>query len=147
MRLLSCLALSLLWLVAGPACSYAFVRGPSPVVEQASRVPAIEQKGLECTSSNAIPIVDTLLSAPLIGVGALGIVAGAETGWGEAITLGAAVTALGILALTSAVTGYGRTADCRAQQAVPALPRQSDRYLLDLDGIADARGRKGQERH
>jgi hypothetical protein len=62
------------------------------------------------------------------------------------VGLGLALTALGTLALSSAISGYGRTADCRAQQAVPALPRHGDGYLPGLDGIADARGRKAQER-
>ena len=59
-----------------------------------------------------------------------------------AVAVGAAATGIGVLLLSSAVTGFGRTADCRrAQAALPDPPHPSARYLLDVSGIAEARAR------
>ena len=106
-----------------------------------------------CTTSNALPILDTVVAVPLIGAGVLAIVAGASQGScsgefcvhlssGEAIAIGAVVIGVGALALSSAVTGYGRTADCRrSEEALPGDPHPNARHLLDLNGISEARAR------
>jgi len=147
------LELSLLWSAFG--CSYAFVHGPSTSPEIAPSDPQSEQRARSCTTSNALPVLDTVLAVPLIGVGVLAIVAGAsdsscsgsgfgcvKLSGGEAIAIGAVATGLGALALASAVSGYGRTADCRrAEEAGPSGPHQGARYLLDVNRIAAARDR------
>jgi hypothetical protein len=112
-----------------------------------------EKSALDCTSSNAAPIVDTIIAVPLLGAGVLAIVAGVgETcgsgcygpNSGEAIAIGAALTGLGVLALSSAITGYGRTADCRrAQESLRTGPRPAERHLLDVPAIARARAEGG----
>ena len=151
-----CIAGVMLLTLGNSGCSYAFVHGPRSAEISAHETEQPEPTKLECTSSNAVPIVDTFLAVPLIGVGVLGIVAGADsgscTGWcvgpssGEAIAIGAAMTALGTLALSSAITGYGRTADCRrAEEALPAGPHQVGRHLLDVKGIVEARARDAKD--
>jgi hypothetical protein len=148
------LEVSLLWSASG--CSYAFVHGPSALPQvEASDPQGGERARTSCTTSNALPVLDTVVAVPLIGAGVLMIVAGASEGScsgssfgcvklssGEAIALGAVATGLGALALASAVTGYGRTADCRrAEEALPSGPHPSAQFLLDVDGIAAARAR------
>jgi hypothetical protein len=106
----------------------------------------------DCTSSNAAPIVDTIVTVPLLGAGVLGIVGGAAEKCGsdcygptsgETIAIGAALTGLGLLALSSAITGYGRTADCRlALDTLPTGPARTARHLLDIPAIAAARTRE-----
>jgi hypothetical protein len=147
-------------LVAGsPGCSYGFVHGPPGPAEISAREPPQAQAAKpDCTSSNAVPILDTVLAVPLIGAGVLAIVAGASNGssngWysgptsGETIGIGLAATALGTLFLSSAITGYGRTADCRrAEEALPTGPRpMGRRHLLDVEGIARVRAQEVQGR-
>jgi hypothetical protein len=74
-----CVAGVMLLSVGSSGCSYAFVHKPSALGEVSTGEPQrLEQPGptrLECTSSNAAPIVDAFLAVPLIGVGVLGIVA------------------------------------------------------------------------
>ena len=51
----------------------------------------------------------------------------------------------GALALSSAITGYGRTADCRrAREALPEGPTPTSRYVLDVQALADVRARGNQ---
>ena len=146
------LELSLLWSASG--CSYAFVHGPSMPSGVAPSDPQEDQRARTgCTTSNALPILDTVVAVPLIGAGVLAIVAGASQGScsgefcvhlssGEAIAIGAVVIGVGALALSSAVTGYGRTADCRrSEEALPGDPHPNARHLLDLNGISEARAR------
>ena len=62
---------------------------------------------------------------------------------GQTMGVGAAAAGLGTLFLASAITGYGRTADCRrAEEALPSGPRPMGRHLLDVEGIAEARARE-----
>ena len=109
---------------------------------------------LALTSSNAGPIVDTVIAVPVLGAGVLAIVAGAGEKCGSscygpssgaAVAIGAVLTGLGALALSSAITGYGRTADCRrAREALPEGPTPTSRYVLDVQALADVRARGNQ---
>src|SRR5262249_58067423 len=64
-----------------PGCSYALVHGPPAPVEVASTADEPPpQATTSCTTSNAAPIVDTILAVPLLGAGVLTIVAGAAQG-------------------------------------------------------------------
>jgi hypothetical protein len=142
-------ALVIAVLVSGPGCSYALVHGPPAPHPDDPR--EVRQAAPDCTSSNAVPIVDTVLAVPLLGAGVLGIVGGAAEGCGsycfgpssgETIVIGAALTGLGVLMLSSAITGYGRTADCRrAREALPTEPTPTGRYLLDVPALVDERAR------
>lgn len=127
-------------LVSSSGCSYAFVRGPRAQPETAP----------ECTTSNAAPVVDTVLATTLILLGTAVVVGGISAGScsgdcyfkgseGGLVAVGAGILALGGLSVASAATGYDRTADCRRmQQAPPEPPRPSARYLLDLGALAHA---------
>ena len=146
--------LLLVWLLAGSGCSYAFVRGPpsEPATLDDPRV--VERSVPDGTSSNAGPIVDTVVAVPVLGAGVLAIVAGAGEKCGSScygpssgatVAIGAALAGLGALALSSAITGYGRTADCRrAREALPAGPTPTSRYVPDVQGLADVRARGNQ---
>ena len=139
------------WLLASSSgCSYAFIRGPAApgeiVRDERGRVlPPSET----CTASNALPIVDTVLGVPAVGAGLLAfLIAGAGicndgmcgVSTGGIAAAGVALAGVGALFLASAVSGYGRTADCRELDAAQNAPAQrSERYLLDVRGIAAAR--------
>ena len=135
------------------ACSYAFVRGPAAPPATLNDPSKAETSALDCTASNAAPIADTVIAVPALGVGVLAIVAGAGENCGSTcyvssagtvVAVGLALTGLGALALSSAITGYGRTADCRrAQESLQLGPRPAQRYLLDVPAIAHARGEGG----
>ena len=98
--------------------------------------------------------MDTVIAVPVLGAGVLAIVAGAGEKCGSScygpssgatVAIGAALTGLGALALSSAITGYGRTADCRrALEALPAGPTPTSRYVLDVQALADVRARGNQ---
>ena len=149
----------LLVLAGGSGCSYIFVHGPPPRTEVATPGERWSRSStVECTTSNAVPIVDTLLGAPLIGLGALVFVgsAAAESKpstfgsigptQGEAMAIGAAAVAVGSLVLASAVSGYGRTADCRqALESSPLSERPHPRHLLEVSGIGAARSRDSDD--
>ena len=135
------------------ACSYAFVHGPPAPPAGLEEQRMAEQSVPECTSSNAVPVLDSIVAVPLLGVGVLLFGYGAGGGCGRDciapssgvdIALGAALTGLGVLALSSAISGYGRTADCRrAQESGPTGPRPTQRHLLDVPAIARARAEDG----
>src|SRR5512143_1454819 len=113
---------SLLWLLAvaihgavSTGCSFIYTKGPQPEV----------QPPPPCTVSNTYPIADTVLAAASVGaVVAGGIVyanskncSGFLCGLGHAIAGGGAIVggAVGTAAFVpSAITGFNRTADCRA---------------------------------
>src|SRR5215475_10975576 len=86
-------------LLAAVGCSYGFVHGTrSPVELPTSGPEQVTTPRPDCTSSNAWPIVDTVLSVPLLGAGGLLIAAGVAEhcsnscfgpSSGEAILLGA----------------------------------------------------------
>ena len=136
-------------LAIGPGCSYAYVRGPRATALQGGERADAEWIAQTCTSSNAAPIVDTVLGTLVSAIGGVALVAGVgaavESGkpqpvgptWfafapptaGElaaVIGIGAAVTAVGGVLLGSAVTGFGRTADCRQaiERSVPKRLRR-----------------------
>ena len=132
-------------LASSTGCSYAFVHGPSAQLETAPDRPPPE-----CTTSNAAPIVDTVFASTLVPLGTLvvigGIAAGSESDTyfkgteGPIVAVGAGILLLGSLAVASAATGYGRTADCRRmQEALPGAPHPSARYLLDVNALARGR--------
>lgn len=150
------------------ACSYAFVHGPRAPNLSSENARGVQQATPRCTSSNAAPIVDTVLGSALVGFGATIAIAAAashspnaspstgfllsspssssnDSSWEAAgIAVTAGVVAVGTLFLASAVTGYGRTADCRrTREAAPAGPVPAARYLLDVQGIAQARAAGG----
>ena len=151
--LLACLSL-------GSGCSYAFVHGPArPDLAAPSQVHEVRSGTESCTTSNALPAVDAVLGLLLVGAGGFLIVdaatqksapctstslcfselVGPEVEAG-AIGIGAGALALGTVFIASAVTGSGRTADCRRLEASP--PRSlysSARHLLDLDALAEVR--------
>ena len=145
------LAVSLLcW---APGCSYAFVRGPPAVVEpsipSAGQTPTAARAD-SCTSSNAAPVVDVIGAVPFAALGGLAIAGlvdsencnGGFCFKGPATYVGIAAAAFAIagIYIASAATGFGRTADCRQwQEALPPPPLHSERYLLDVRGIAAAR--------
>jgi len=144
-------------LFAELACSYAFVHGPPVSPATLDDRERVEKSVPDCTSSNAVPILDTVLGVPLMGAGIVLVVAGATSkdcptssntcfleGLPAAgIGIGVAATALGALLLSSAVTGYGRTADCRRAQQSPSTGSPTGRYLLDVPAIAGARAEGG----
>ena len=132
-------------LAASTGCSYAFVHGPT-----AQLASAPVETAPECTTSNAAPILDTILGSTLILLGSAVVVGGISTSScsadcyfknssGALVAAGAGVVALGGLSIASAATGYGRTADCRRlQEALPGTPHPTARYLLDVDALAHA---------
>jgi hypothetical protein len=146
-----------LLLASTTACSYAFVRGPpAPTVGLPGTERPSPASPADCTTSNAAPVIDTILAVPLIAVGGLAIAGAASAGphcgppqcvdsmqfgtTGEWTAVAAGALALGTLAVASAATGYGRTADCRRLKEAPlGPPQQSQRYLLDVSGISAAR--------
>src|SRR5262249_11246043 len=68
-------------ILSSTGCSYAFVHGPHGAVETQPAGAGGQPAQVECTSSNAAPIVDTVSGVALVGVGVLAIIAGAE--WGS----------------------------------------------------------------
>jgi hypothetical protein len=98
-------ALLLPVLFSDVACSYAFVRGPPALPARLDDPPMAERSAPDCTSSNAGPILDTVVAVPLLGLGVLTMVVGAGEkcgsdclgpNSGEALALGAALTGLGV---------------------------------------------------
>jgi len=149
------LALLVLW---ATGCSYAFVHGPPAPIDSAPASAQEDSKGrVTCTTSNDVPILDTVLGVTLVGVGGAGVVVAvasshcsgpcdAPNAWGDVLIPSAVMVAVGAVALASAITGYGRTADCRRTvETLPSGPRQGARHLLDLDAIAAARAREERE--
>ncbi len=155
-----CVLGAMLLTVASPGCSFIITRGPEPT-PSAQRAPELSRTpSPECTSSVAAPLVDTVLATASAAVLVAGVVgatsseppcqpgewfcgigrgAGQAAGWG-AIVVGAIT---GAVFTASAVTGYGRTADCRrAETALPTGHRPMGRHLLDVEGIAEARARE-----
>ena len=124
-------------LCSASGCSYAFVHGPSTPTEVAPSEAQEDQRArTSCTTSNALPILGGASQGSCSGGYCVHLSSG------EAFAIGAVLTGLGALALGSAVTGYGRTADCRrSEQALPGSPHPSTRHLLDLNGISEARAR------
>ena len=160
-------------LMLGSGCSYAFVHGPRGPVPTSENPGELQRAAPNCTSSNAAPVVDTVLGSSLIGLGGAAVIAASTShssssttntsfllsspyasssfnnssfeAAGVAATVG--VIGLGTLFLASAVTGYGRTADCRRlEETRPGGPHPSARHLLDLNGIVAARSREEHER-
>jgi hypothetical protein len=141
------LASSLLASTTG--CSYAFVRGPPAYVD--SDPGGERQAAPECTTSNAAPILDTVVASTLILLGSAVVLGGISTGScsgdcyfksseGAFVAVGAGILALGGLSVAAATTGYGRTADCRRlQETLPGPSHPSARYLLDVGALAHAR--------
>jgi hypothetical protein len=137
------LASSLLFSSTG--CSYAFVHGPPAQLE-----PVPDTMAVDCTTSNAAPIVDTVLGSALILLGTAVVVGGIgvatssdpyfKSTEGPVVLVGAGVLGLGALSVASAATGYGRTADCRRmKETLPRPPPPSARFLLDVGALAHAR--------
>ena len=139
-------------------CSYAFFSchqsDVEPPIPAAGQTPA-EARAASCTSSNAAPILDVIGAVPFAALGGLAIWGlvdsencngsgsfGGACFKGPATYVGVAAAAF-VLAgvyIASAATGFGRTADCRQwQEALPPPPHRSERYLLDVRGIAAAR--------
>ena len=130
-------------LLVSPGCSYAFVRGPSPSHQGTSSSEQVQAGTAPgCTSSNAVPILDTILGVALIGFGVTSVVVGSSGGGGTAcpntgctgsfspnpavvLGVGVASAALGGLFLGSGVSGFGRTADCRS------APEQPSRVVIE----------------
>jgi hypothetical protein len=166
------------WLLLGSGCSYAFVHGPTQTDLLAHSRPQENPSSTPtCTTSNAAPIIDTILGVSLVGLGGTAVVGAAASSHGSAsaagvqahggrsaglyctgcsvapsdtssleaagIALTAGVIAVGTLFVASAVTGYGRTTDCRAAvEALPAGPHPSARYLRELNALAEVRARE-----
>jgi hypothetical protein len=142
-------------LASSPGCSWAFVHGPPGPPEGAPGDQRVPASAAGCTTSNAAPIVDTVLAVPLVALGGLAVAGAIEEGkgstgtstfkfdfgsTGEWLAIAAGAFALGGLAIASAATGYGRTADCRRlQEAQAGPPHPGERYLLDVNAIAQAR--------
>lgn len=130
-------------LASSTGCSYAFVRGPPALAT------APVETAPECTTSNAAPVLDTVMASTLILLGSAVVVGGISTGScsgdcyfksseGAIIGVGAGILALGGVYVASASTGYGRVTDCQRLQQAPAPPHPAARYLLDLDALAHA---------
>jgi hypothetical protein len=131
------LAEVMLLVVGTEGCSYAFTRGPQPSLPAGPGPETSRPQTPECTSSVAAPVVDTVLSTLSVAIFVAGIAALAtpepscsggsfgclqlnqSVGWTGIIAGGLTST----LFIASAVTGYGRTADCRAaKEASARLP-------------------------
>ena len=136
------LAEVMLLVVGTEGCSFAFTRGPQPGLPAGPGPETSRPQTPECTSSVAAPVVDTVLSTVSVAVFVTGIAALAtpepscsqgsfgvclqgfnqSVGW-TGIIAGGLTSALFI---ASAVTGYGRTAACRAaKEASARLPPPS----------------------
>jgi hypothetical protein len=60
-------------LVLGSGCSYAFVHGPpAPIDSTPASGQESSERRITCTTSNAVPILDTVLGISLVGVGGAG---------------------------------------------------------------------------
>ena len=126
---------SVLWLLvvavhgaASTGCSFVYTRGPRPEV----------QPPPPCTTSYIHPIADTVLGAVSVGV-----TIWAATGFhAEKIRDGTVIAGLVATAVfvPSAVTGFGRTYDCRAwlqanpQYAPQPAPSTSSSLLVPVPG-------------
>ena len=125
-RVVTALALGVLGAM-GNGCSLLYTKGPEPRVHPP---PA-------CTSSNDAPITDTVLAVVSVGTVVAGSIIAHNTGncGGSGCGLSNGFTGGGMLVLggigtlvfvPSAITGYSRTADCRAwleENSTHAPPR------------------------
>ena len=126
----------MLLVAASPGCSYIFTRGPSATPSAQQSPEPSRPTSPECTSSVAAPVVDTVLAVALTGLGVVGAVAAAEPctgefcgiGKGGGAVVGIVGVATGLLFTASAVTGYQRTAECRA--ALESYPLSPPRASL-----------------
>ena len=125
-------------LFSAPGCSYALVHGPPSPVESRDGTREVQLKPPDCTSSNDVPILDTVLAVPLLGLGAALLIDAAATSpssdWfgptrSQVAAVGAGGLALGVVFLSSAITGYGRTADCRRARESSAHGLPADRTV------------------
>lgn len=105
----------MLWVLAAccVGCSWIGVRAvPDP--------PPSPPQPIDCTSSNAAPVLDTVGAAVFLPSGVANIIAGATAtcqqsiwcGKDLAIAAGVLFTAVGALYVASAATGYSRVARC-----------------------------------
>ena len=111
----SVVILELLALLSQTGCSLAFVRGPSPSQDPAAA--ARPSVGAECTSSNALPVLDTVAGVPLVFLSLVGLAAvssdkNVHPNATDVVGV-LSVTAVGALLIASGVTGFQRTAACR----------------------------------
>jgi hypothetical protein len=90
--------------LAGGGCSFIFVDGPPT---QHKKMPYFD-----CTSSNVLPVIDTVL-AGVYGIGAAGEIASSAQSNTSSST--EPLIALGVATVfaASAVTGYSKTSSCR----------------------------------
>jgi hypothetical protein len=129
----SIVILEFLALLSQTGCSLAFVRGPSP-----SRDPSTTARPgvrTECTSSNVLPVLDTIAGVPLVFLSLAGLAVAsneknAHIQAGDVLGV-LSVTAVGALLVASGVIGAQRTADCRRSidstpREVPKLPTGSE---------------------
>jgi len=131
------LAIGLLGTSSG--CSYVFTRGPTARVDTlAAPEPSASPP---CSTSNAPPAIDLVLGSASFGVGMLGLAEAAmpSRSSGEFSSLsginksaavpGAILALVGTVFLASAVTGLGRTAECRRLEhpsgTEPAVVKQA----------------------
>jgi hypothetical protein len=124
-----------LLVIVTPGCSFVFTRGPQPSLPGPPSTEPSKPVAAECTSSVAAPVTDTVLSTLSVAILVGGVAALATpeppctsfcfrgfnqgVGW-TGIIVGGITSAIFI---ASAVTGYQRTADCRASlEAGARLP-------------------------
>ena len=107
LRVSAPLALCILFLAGGnQACSFAFVDGPPKTHRQLNY--------FTCTSSNVLPTIDVVLGA-ITAVETVGLFS-ARTSLGantELTAIAAVAAAEAALFTASAISGYGKTSDCR----------------------------------
>jgi len=129
------LAIGLLGTSSG--CSYVFTRGPTARVDTlAAPEPSASPP---CSTSNAPPAIDLVLGSASFGVGMLGLAEAAMPSSSSGSSLsginksaavpGAILALVGTVFLASAVTGLGRTAECRRLEhpsgTEPAVVKQA----------------------
>lgn len=129
------LAIGLLGTNSG--CSYVFTRGPTARVDTlAAPEPSASPP---CSTSNAPPAIDLVLGSASFGVGMLGLAEAAMPSSSSGSSLsginksaavpGAILALVGTVFLASAVTGLGRTAECRRLEhpsgTEPAVVKQA----------------------
>jgi hypothetical protein len=123
------LAAALVWTSTG--CSLLYVKGPQPDVNPPP----------PCTTSNALPVEDLILTGSAVVVLATGAIIHAneteetiDHGKGAGLMVAGGIGAL--LFGTSAIVGYGRTSDCRAwleseaRNAAPPAAQTPSSFLV-----------------
>lgn len=137
--------------VTAPGCSFIFTRGPGPTPPPEEQLEVSAKPPADCTTSNTAPALDTAmvaLSSLLIVGGAVGMAQSSGScgsdSWGCGVGQGmanvggmgliAVGTVLGAVYTASAITGFNRTAACRAARQPVEAPAADTSGLLPSPG-------------